>query len=281
VNQVYLGIQLLKKNKSILQLQKESIQAKLSNLETAEKLGVVLLKDVNVLKAEILKIEQNLSALSISIENSLKSLAIFTGDSYHEGTDFALPEPKVNLDAFENKRLEISILQLNTEKLGKTKNLIDTKSIPKVFGFGTAGYGLPGLNMFSNSFETFYIVGVNFSWKPWNWHKNKKEKSILGLQQRIITTQKDAFTQNLHIELETKLSEVRKYDDMLQKDRAISQLRSDIVAVSSSQFDNGVITSADYLQDLNAETQSKLNTELHKIQLIKAKLDYKSAQGNL
>jgi len=46
-------------------------------------------------------------------------------------------------------------------------------------------------------------------------------------------------------------------------------------------LDNGIITSTDYLTELNAESKAKLDLEVHKIQLIKAMLEYQAAIGDL
>ena len=46
------------------------------------------------------------------------------------------------------------LLSANSEILQKQRN-------PKLFGFGQAGYGRPGMNMLSTKFDTYYLVG------PW------------------------------------------------------------------------------------------------------------------
>jgi outer membrane protein TolC len=133
--------------------------------------------------------------------------------------------------------------------------------------------------MLSNTFDPFYIIGARLSWNIWDWNQTKNSKQILGLQNDILNTQREAFEQNLSIQLETYRSDIRKYDQMLKQDNDIIILRLNITKSAESQLDNGVITTSDYLGYVNDETRSKINKELHMIALIKAKIGYLTAQG--
>ena len=281
VNQIYFGIILLKKNKALLEVLKETISAKLKTIKSAAEHGTALKKDVNNLKAELLKIEQNMNNLEVEIRSRLQMLSSFTGETYQAETKFVVPEIEIDLDYSAANRLEYRILELNQEKLGQNRKLVNSKNIPRIYGFGTAGYGQPGLNMLADEFESFYMLGIKLNWNIWNWNENKKEKHILSLQQNILETEKEAFGLNLDIELQSKIAEIEKYQGMIKKDAEILELRSEIAETSSSQLDNGVITTSDYISDMNAATRAKLDLEVHRIQLIKAKIDYKSSKGEL
>jgi hypothetical protein len=58
-------------------------------------------------------------------------------------------------------------------------------------------------------------------------------------------------------------------------------LRSKITKAAASQLGNGAIPASDYLARLNEETTARLNLEIHKIQLAKAKLSYLYTLGKL
>ncbi len=281
VNRLYFGIILLKKNHELLQVLHENIASKLQNILAAAEHGAALQMDVNKLKAEVLKLEQQIEKLETSLTSNLKNLSTLTGEEYSIQTKFNIPEVEMDLQYSSNRRLEYQLLQLKQQKIDQSQRLVSSKSIPKIYGFGAAGYGQPGLNMLSDEFDSFYMIGIKLNWSPWNWNKYKKEKSILGLQNNILETQKDAFDLNLQIELENRLSEINQFENMLIKDNRIVKLKSEIAQTSSSQFDHGVITSTDYLMDVNAETEAKLNQEIHKIQLIKAKIDYQTSKGDI
>ena len=101
----------------------------------------------------------------------------------------------------------------------------------------------------------------------------------MDIQNNIIGTQKDEFTKNVNISSE-KIYADEKYNEMILKDKDILDLRERIVKTASSQLDNGVITSTDYIIQLNAQAQAELNLETHKIQLVYAKVNYLTNMNN-
>ena len=280
VNHVYFGIMMLRKQAEVLNLLKETLQSKMKDLQAAEKFGAVLGKDVKMLKSELIQVEQEITSNQINLKAQIGVLSDLTGEDYSPETRFMLPEPQKNY-GFSNNRPEYKLLSLNQNKLNESKSLTGTKKIPRLYGFGQAGYGKPGLNMLANEFDTYYLLGAKISWKFWDWSHTKKEKEILSIQEDILETKKKSFEKNLRIDLQQKLSEIRKYEKLIETDREIIELKSEISLVSSAQLDNGVITSAEYIEDINAESKAKLNLEIHKIQLIKARVDYLAATGDL
>jgi outer membrane protein TolC len=173
------------------------------------------------------------------------------------------------------------MFSLQQNKLDASRKLLGVKTIPHLFAFGQLGYGRPGFDMLKNEFTDFYIVGAKLNWNFWDWNHTKKEKEILGIQNDILNTQKETFDKNIRIDLENKKAAITKAAKLIIGDEEIIGLRKKITTESSSQLDHGVITSTEYLSNLNAESQAELNLEIHKIQLIKAKIDYQATLGNL
>ncbi len=68
---------------------------------------------------------------------------------------------------------------------------------------------------------------------------------------------------------------------MLITDDEIITLQTSLKKTAAAQFENGTLSANDYLNELNAETMSKLNKKLHEIQLSMAKLNYQFAMGKL
>jgi hypothetical protein len=73
--------------------------------------------------------------------------------------------------------------------------------------------------------------------------------------------------------------EIIKLEKMITMDVKIVNAKTAIRKASSSQLDNGVITTSDYIVDLNAENQAQFNLKLHEIQLIMAKQNYNTTLG--
>jgi hypothetical protein len=67
----------------------------------------------------------------------------------------------------------------------------------------------------------------------------------------------------------------------MKEDRQVLQLYEDIVASYASKLDNGTITSAEFIEQLNNRKDAQMQYELHQIQLEKAKVDYNLISGNI
>jgi len=155
------------------------------------------------------------------------------------------------------------------------------KTKPKLSAFAQVGYGRPGFNMFYTDFDKFYLVAARLNWNIWDWKQSNRESQIYEIQSNIIENQKETFNKNLQISAEKELSDIQKYDELIKQDNEIITLREKIVNTASSQLDNGIITSSEYMSEHNNSLQAKLNLEIHKIQLMKAKVDYLNLTGNM
>ena len=76
-----------------------------------------------------------------------------------------------------------------------------------------------------------------------------------------------------------KHAEIRKFMDLMDADNELIEPRKKISAEAASQFDNGVLQSADLVQRINEEATAKLNAEVHKLQLKYAKIMYNELLG--
>ena len=281
VNQIYFNVLLLRENMHIIELHKTVLTAKLKDVESGIQNGIILASNADILKAEIIQIEQSLAELNIGIQTSIDILNEFTALELNTSTAFEMPDISIDMSGYLNNRPEYLLFTLQQNKLDASKKVLGAKLLPRLSAFGQAGYGRPGYDMLNPEFDDFYMIGARLHWNIWDWNRSGKEKDILDLQSKIIDTQKETFDKNIRIDLQNKIAEIRKIEEMIGRDLQIIELREKISKSTSSQLENGVITSTDYLTELNAESKSKLDLQAHKIQMAKAKLDYKATIGNL
>lgn len=279
VNQLYFSILSIQKNKKILESVLDDLAQRQARLESGVRNGIILESQLDVLKAEKLKVEQQMAELDVNKQAGLEMLGEFTNKQYPVNVGLTIPVIGEITFTGENKRLEPFVMDLQMQRLDVSKQLAVSRYKPKIFGFAQAGYGKPGLNMLKSEFDTYWMVGAKFSWNIWNWQQLRKDKNVLDLQKDIIVTQQQTFNKNLALSLENQAAQVRKYQVLLDKDNEIIELRNKVTRSASSQLENGVITSSDYITELNNETQARLNRENHLIQLLKAKADYLTLKG--
>jgi len=273
VSQIYFGILLLKENEEALKVTRGDIESRESKIESQVNHGAMLASNLTVLQVEVLKIEQALAELKYSQESLIQSLVELTGINMTTLSVFQLPENNID-GATDVKRPELKLFDLQKDRLSGMDKLTETKTKPRLLGFGTLGYGRPGLNMLSNDFKGYAMLGAKLSWNVWNWNQTNNERQVYGVQKNIIETQKESFNQNLKIALQNNRSEINKYQSLIETDNRIIQLRNDITLSSVSQLDNGVITSSEYLTEVNAELQARLNLKTHQIKLSQARINY-------
>ena len=274
VSQIYFVILLLKENEEALKVTRGDIESREKKIESQVTHGAMLASNLTVLQVEVLKIDQALTELHYSQESLIQSLVELTGIKMTTSSVLQLPEPNIEGAGIDVKRPELKLFDLQKDRLSGMDKLTETKTKPRLLGFGTLGYGRPGLNMLSNDFKGYAMVGAKLSWNVWNWNQTNNERQVFGVQKSIIETQKESFNQNLKIALQNNQSEINKYQSLIDTDNHIIQLRNEITLSAASQLDNGVITSTEYLTEVNAELAARLNLKTHQVKLTQAKIDY-------
>lgn len=281
INQIYFNIILLQQNELLLSSNSERIAVKLREVQSAISNGSALEMNGSLLEAELVRIEQQLTETRMDRSASYQMLSELITVQVTEKTSLVIPKIILPGVAFEDKRPENELFNIQRSKITWMQKMVTTRWNPKVFAFGQAGYGRPGLNMLNNDFKPWWMFGAKLTWSPWNWNQNKNEREMLSIQGDILKTQQETFEKNLKISSQKELGEILKLTALLVQDDQMIALRLKISRAASSQLDNGVITASDYIARLNEETLSKLNKEIHKIQLIKAQLSYLFTLGKL
>lgn len=248
-------------------------------MQSGVKNGVVLKSDIDVLSSEKIRLEQQLAENEIRKASLLKVLSDMTGSEIDPASELILPAVTI-LKSIEISRPEMQLFDLRNEELAASIKVIDSKRMPKAFGFATLGYGNPpGNNFFKNEFAPYYILGAGVKWNIFDWNKARNEKKLISLQQGIIENRKNDLSDNLKRLMETKMSEISSIQSLLDSDNELIALRKRITAAAESQYDNGTITATEYMNELNSEKQAVINSELHKVSLAMAKIEYLNISG--
>lgn len=281
VIKVYFSILTIRENLSLIEVHEEEVRSRLEEVNSAVRAGAVLESNADILRAELLRLEQQKTELLVSRSYSYRILSELVSADIPDGTVLVVPGEKEELPQNGLKRPEYMAFQYLDKKIEATRKMTSVKEIPRLMAFGQLGYGRPGYDMLNNKFDDFYMVGLRLQWDIWNWGKVKNERRILDLNKEIISSNRDAFTRNLTIEQQQVLAEVEKYRKLISRDEQIVPLREKVAGTAASQLRNGVITSTEYLAEQNSATEARLMMSLHKLQLIKAQYDYLVTIGEL
>lgn len=251
------------KTKIQLLEQKKILEFKLKDIENLISGGILSSADLDNLKIEIIKIDQQIDAINIACNSIKKNIELLTG--IRVSNEIIYEEDSLSTYNQIN-RDELKLFELRGEVSNISAELYFNNTLPKFYAFGQVGYGKPGFNMLSDKFSTFYIVGVRLAWNIFDWGKANKEKEIAKITHNSINNEKELFLQNIQIQQNELLSSIEKIDKWLLKDEQIISLRDNVLSSTNSKLMNGVAKTIDYLNDLNAKTQSVIDYEKHKIE---------------
>jgi len=280
INQFYFAILILQKNEELMNIMMQEIEKKESTVESGVENGVLLPSDLNVLKAEKLKLRQNIDQIKHQRVAALNILAEITGMVIDENSILKIPEYELDENA-EWTRPEHQLFDFQKEKIDFLIKAYSKQNKPMVYAFSQLGYGKPGLNMLNNEFDTYYYLGLGVRWKFWDWNQNKRQRGIFALNKEIIQTKEESFNKQLQVALNNEKSNIRNYKDAVKSDLEIIELREEVTNSARSKLDNGVITSTEFMTELNAETQAKINYETHKIKRVQSIVNYLYIKGEI
>jgi len=279
INGYYFNLLLLGRQKELLNNYLEIIKKRIGSIQSGITNGVIIRTDEDVLTSEKINLEQQLAENEIRKTSFLKILSDLTGNEIDGSTELILPTLSGELSN-ELSRPELQLFDLRKEQLAAGMKVIESKRMPKAYGFATLGYGNPpGSNFFKNEFAPYYVLGASIKWNIFDWNKAKNEKQIISFQQSIIENRKNDLTDNLNRLLVVKNSEIASLKILIESDSELIALRKRITATADSQYKNGTITATDYLNELNSERQAMINTEIHKINLSLTRIEYLNISG--
>lgn len=278
VNQLYGNIYLQQENKKIQMLRITELDAKRRKMQSAVENGAALQSNFLVLDAEYLQTQQKIEEINSNLVVWYKTLSLYTNKNLDTTTVFADVDKSVTLQSVV-MRPEYRIFELQSSTLKLREKMINKNNLPKLFVFGRGYYGRPGFNFLNNDFRPYGLVGAGLNWNISAYYTSGRDKKNLAINTDIVSNQKRIFDINLQSAMIQQQEEISRLQKMLLSDARIVEAKTAVRKASSSQLDNGVITSSDFIIDLNSENQAQFNLKLHEIQLLMAKENYNTTLG--
>lgn len=278
INQIYFGILLTDKQLLQLKLTKSDINEGIKKAEAQLKNGVIFRSNLDVLKAELVKLEQREIELKSVKQSFSQMLSYFIKKSLDENTQLQTPEKTLVTET--NNRSELKLFDAQKSLIETQKKLINTKNTPKLGAFFQGGYGKPGFNMLKNEFDTFYIAGVRLNIPITGFYTKKNDLQLLDNQSQDIEIQRENFLFNQNFTEIQQKNDLDKIQNLIDKDDELITLRKSIKKASLAQLENGVITTNDYLREVTAEEQAILTKITHEIQYLLTQYNLKAQLNN-
>jgi outer membrane protein TolC len=278
VTQVYLGILYIDEQLKQSDLIKNDIDIGIKKVQAQVDNGVAFRSNISLIKAERIKADQRSIELTASRKGLMDVLSLFLQQSLPYSTQ--LVKPEVQLATNEDiQRPELQLYSSQNLLLAEQTQLIKSKNLPKASAFVQGGYGRPGLNMLKNAFEPYGIGGLRLNWSLSNLYTAKKEKQQVNISRQAVDLQKETFLLNTQTQYKQQQAEIDKLQQLMVTDNEIISLRNEVKKAATVQLENGVITTNDYLKEVNAEDQARQTRITHQVQLLQALVNLQIITG--
>ncbi|MFV0419727.1 MAG: TolC family protein [Dysgonomonas sp.] len=280
VNQLYFGILLLDAKINQNDLLQEELERNYNRVFSYIQNGVANQSDLDAVKVEQLKAQQNNTLLQSARKSYIDMLATLTGEAINDNDELQKPQGEGLVISRQVNRPELDLFEAQLNNLEIQKKSIKTAYMPKLGLFVTGGYGKPGLNMLENDFSPYYIGGVRLSWNFGSLYTQKNDKSLIETSQNLLLTQRETFLFNMSMETVQEQNEIDKNRDLLKYDDEIIYLRSNVKKAAETKVENGVLTVTDLLREINAEDMAKQDKIQHEIELLLSIYNLKFTTNN-
>ncbi len=277
INQLFFGVLLVEAQQKQNELMRKDIQLGLNKINAAIANGTALKSSADLLKAELLNADEQTLELQSNKKAFTDMLGLFIHRQIDTNTVFVIPP---NINASQNiHRPELQLFDFQNKIFDAQNNLLSARNRPKISFFVQGGFGKPAFNILSNNFDPFYIGGLRFTFPITAFYTLKNERSLINLNRQNVSVQKETFLFNTKVALQQQNEDRQKLEKMLQTDEEIIPLRKHIKETALAQLDYGVITSSDYLREVNAENKATQNKIIHQVQLLVAEYNQRNTVG--
>ena len=278
INHLFLAILNLRAQRELIGISIQDLTEKLEIAEAGLEQGTLLESEVDKIRIGRLKLEAKIQSLFQKQEGILEKLEYLIGENLN-------PDVKLILPIFPNEektlnRPELRYFELQKQSIMAQAQLIDVETKPMVSAFAQAGVGYPNpLNLLDNGVAPYGLVGVQLNWKILDWNKAKKNKDLLSLKIQEVVHQEENFRFNLNAKNADYAQQVLAIQDQVSAGENILKLEEKILEQYKAQFDEGVIGSMEYIDQVNQVLKAKQDLSLLETELINIRLDYHNDLG--
>ena len=129
------------------------------------------------------------------------------------------------------------------------------------------------MNMFNDMIDHKWrlngIVGVKLSWNVGALYTRKNDKARLRLQRELIENERKVFLFNNSMEQIRQNSNINRFKTMMQTDKEIIALRTNVRKAAESKLLHGIIDVNSLLREINNENAAKVQWAIHEIDMLK------------
>ena len=278
IEQLYFSILLLGEQIKQFQLRNSNLSNLIAPVGASVSQGTAYKSALNELKAEVAQGEMGITELNEKRKAFINTLSVLIHQTIPPATDFRLPKERPR--PAQISRPELSTFDLIARSIDAKTDQLSVAWRPKISAFAQGAYGRPTLNIIENKSGPWFIGGIRLAWSLGSLYTIGNQRRILETEKKSLAADREIFLLNTKMELSQIDGDVAGYKALLSRDQEIIDLRTAVTASSAAQLKNGVITTHDYINQVNAENLARQTQILHSIQLLQSNYHYQHTAGH-
>lgn len=264
----------------------EDLEARLTEVRARVAAGAALAGDTALLRAEVLRADQQREALRADRSASLDVLALLTDVTVSESTTLSAPALSQQMESLgtvdttlrvlpESLRLhpQFAVFDAQRDRFDREVGVLGTGRMPVVQAFADLSLGSPGLEQFTTEVHDYWRTGVQIKWAPWDWKRRSRDVESVRVRQRILETEEAAFTESLIRGVQRPQRAIIRLQAALETDEAIISLREQVERQARAQFAERTIPASVYTDARTDLTEARIARLRHSTELARAQAE--------
>jgi len=284
VNDAFFAIQLYDAQQRSLDASVTDLDARHTAAQQRVTAGSALPGEVLLLDAELARRNQTKRELQAQREATRAVLIALAGVDFASDAKLATRGESSSLPATDDAnatraRPEYQTFRRTLETINARSAELSARDFPRVSAFGRVGYGRPGLNALGRSFNAYWTAGVQLEWSPLNWGRTKRELQVQQLQAQIVGSDEAAFGETVKRTAIGQSGQITALEQSLVMDDSILSLRARVLTETRLRFDEGEITSAEYIARQTEYLSAQLDRDTRRVRMSEARARYLTTLG--
>lgn len=272
VENLFFGIMLVEEQIKQAELTLTLLESNLAMLRSMKTNGTATQSDVDMVEAQFLTVQQQITQARSISDSNRRLLGIFTGTDM---SDEKLTKPSSSMPSeLISARPELALFDARIKNNDARLVSIKSSVMPRIGLFAQAYYGYPGYDYFKSMMNrdmSFNVLaGVKVSWNIGSFYTKKNSERKLRLANDGIAADREVFLFNTNLQTSSQTAHISELEGIMKEDSRIVELRANVRRSAESQLRNGVIDATALLTKITDENQARLTSSYHEIQLIQS-----------
>ena len=251
VQQIYFGILMLDEQLKQNRLLQDDLGISYKSIQSMMDGGIANQSDMDAVKVEQLKAQQQESSLNSVRTAYLRMLGVFIGEKLPVNANLEMPA-SVQVNNTDVLRPELSFYDAQESLLTAQRKLLNSRLRPTLSAFATGVLHNSVTEIMNNS---FILGGVSFSWNFGALYTRKNDLRKLETQRQTVESNRETFLFNTRLKNEDSNGTIEALRKQISQVDEIVRLRESIRGKSESKVLMGTESVNEMLRDINAVSQ--------------------------